>query len=455
MRLYNSYPMTVTRIWARVSNGTACFSRNYTPPSPHAVESVETIGRYREVVKGNKVRATPYTCEVFECEPITGTYTQTIATRYGPNVNHVKHCGPSAGTFFELAGSAGAVFNGASIIPQLPGDLETEQFLMNYSRTQALQSLRKSYVNLPLLYAERVQTAKMLTDNCLKISKEIGDLKRDAIKQYKRAKQEGRRAKDVAKALADKHLEYLFGVLPLLDEMKGAVEMFYKPESMVITGRGKRASVDEIDTSFSLTHKDYNSFVSKPWQPSLRCKVGGFDRLSARTSISVEVTTRAIKRMRDLGFNPLAAAFDLVPLSFLANFVSNLGAFIGSHDPMPDAVFLRGSTGLWREAVRQYVVIPEPFLVYSSFDMWVLPEASVCSARGSGRALKIVRFPFDGMPDPTLLLANNLSVEKAFTVSALAIQRAIKPVIAAKRALKPFRYRGARPKNLKPIRYEP
>lgn len=455
MRLTSVYNMRTGRIWARVSNGTACFTRDYTAPAPVSSSVVHTIGRSREIVRGNKVKATPYSMEAYEVDPITGSYTSTSAVRYGPKVNHTLKCGPEAGTFYELSGDAGIVFEGKQQIPVAPVDQAWEQFLMDYANTQALSSLTKGFVNIPLLYAERKETLKLITDKSKLLSAKVSTLAKKATKDYKRAKRDGVRAKEAARRIAEEHLAFLFGVLPLIDEISGAVEMFYQPESMLITGRGKRANVVDIETSFASTHTTYDGWLTNYQKPSLRCKVSGFDRISARTSVTMEVSTRAMSRLRQLGFNPLAASFDLVPLSFLANFVSNLGSWVGSHDPMPDAVFLRGSVGLWREAYRDYTVVPEPFKVFQYTDTWVQQENAVCNAKGSARALKVERFPFDGLPDPTLLFANNLSIAKAFTVSALAIQRAIKPVVAARRALKAFRYVGPRPKNLKPIEYEP
>lgn len=429
------------------SDGSSC--GNWVFPSKPAQYVTRDIANYSQRIgeRGNFVEATPYWARFEEVSPFEGSLSVTNRYKYTADT-HFEKCGSKAGNYWRLSVDPGYLFDPR--VSSFPEDPEIEQFVMGYSRTQALASLRERMMNIPLLYAERVQTAQMISKRASQLASDVNSVTDETLRRYRRLK--GQKKKQFAKDAANAHLELLFGWLPLMQELAGAANIYTEPLSTTITGRGRRSDVVAIDTATTNLWRDMDHFLLDRYRfPHLRT-TKGFDRISARTSQTYTVEARVMRRLRQMGFNPLASAFDLIPLSFVANFVSNLGAYIAAHDPMPDATFVRGNTTLWRESRRDYTLKPCNYF-YKNGSIIAEAEDIIGQSAGWGRCLNVVRTVHNAPPDPELFWANNLSVAKAFTSASLGIQRAVKPVVAANKALRAFRYKGPRPKWLPPIKY--
>lgn len=441
------YSKTNTLNDAWVSNGTACIYQ------VHPVDTVKTVVRDLSNVtqrigsKGDFVQAYPFWGRYEEVSPYVGKLNITNRYKYTGDI-HFKKCGSTAGYHWRL--EADPMFLHDPRVSTYPEDYELEQFLRGYATTQALSDLREGMVNIPLLYAERVATAQMIKKRASQLASDVNDVAQDTLTRYRRLK--GQKKKQFAKDAANAHLELLFGWLPLMNELKGAADIYTEPLSTTLTGRGRRADVVDIDTVTTNLWRDMDHFLLDRYRFPFERRTKGFDRISARTSLTYTVEARVMRRLRQLGFNPMASTFDLVPLSFLANFVSNLGAYIAAHDPMPDATFVRGNTTVWRESRRDYTIKPCNYL-YRNGSVVATAEGLIGQSTAWGRCLNVTRAPHGAPPDAELYWANNLSVAKAFTSASLGIQRAIKPVVHVQKALRAFRYKGPRPKNLRPIKY--
>lgn len=442
-----TYSKTNTRNDSWVSNGSACVNGVY-PTDP--VRSVtRDIANYSQRIgkQGNFVEATPYWARFEEVSPFEGSLSIVNQYKYTDDI-HFEKCGSKAGFYWHLTVHPGYLFDPR--VTFFPEDFELEQFLRGYSSTQALASLRERMMNIPLLYAERVRTAQMISKRASQLASDVQSVADETTRKYNRLR--GQRKKQFAKDAANAHLELLFGWLPLMQELAGAASIYTEPLSMTLTGRGRRSDVVKIDTKTTNLWRDMDHFLQDRYRFPHERRTEGFDRISARTSLTYTVEARVMRRLRQMGFNPLAASFDFIPLSFVANFVSNLGAYIAAHDPMPDATFVRGNTTLWRESRRDYTLTPCNFF-YKNGSVVASAGNLVGQSAGWGRCLNVVRTVHGAPPDPELFWANNLSVAKAFTSASLGIQRAVKPVVAMQKALRVFRYRGPRPRWLPPIKY--
>lgn len=315
--------------------------------------------------------------------------------------------------------------------------------LIASAETKALSNARNSYMNVPLLVAERKQTITMVAQRVQKLTRGAADMQSRAVKEWYAASksQKGR----IAQKWAGLHLEALFGWLPLIDEIYGLVDVLTQTESVSFYARGKHAS----DVSQSSTVGTAVSFVNVGGyvaQVPSRRVIETNTRQSARVSLLYRVDISGYKELRELGFNPMAAAFDLIPASFLLNFASNVGTYLRSYDPMIGASFVTGSCSTWGEVSEMER--------HEGTSMTTSTERFECQgvATATRRGILLNRTVYKDEPSGTFQFQNNLTLSKAATVASLGIQRLIKP---ARRLfdVKQFRYRGPRPKYLPPIRY--
>jgi len=395
--------------------------------------------------EGDRIHATSYIKEVTEVIPITGKFSTTSFFDDATDLPTVKYCGSQHAVARSWLGDV-SYFVGLSPLYALPApDPELMAFLTGMSQTSANADLRRGLVNVPLLLAERKETVTYLVGKAKQLSSLIRGRQSKDLRRWISTRKRDRSR--VAKDIANEHLGLLFGLLPLIDEVKGAAELLSQPATIVVTGRGRRAKEDSSDEDISnipVVWGDAASGYSVAYNAHRVTRI----RYSARTSISVDLVIAEAQKLRDWGFNPLATVYDLVPLSFLSEFVSNLGTFIRALDPLVGVRFRTGNTTTWEELVEEVTV--EGTSSTLADGPYLASVSTAGSGKGFQRWLRVTRVPLTDFPDNELFFANNLTIAKAITVGALAIQRYLKP---ANRliSMKPFRYKGPRPAYLPPI----
>lgn len=394
------------------------------------------------LVKGDKVHATPYWRRIIQPVAVNGSLT---VNSYNSNLAG-GHCGSE---FMDVVSGPVSVVM-ADRIPSPPTiDLDEEmiEYVRGAAETKALADARRSYNNIPLLFAERLKTLEMIRTRVLQLSRGVGKAQREALDKYRRTR---RRDKPrVAKDIASIHLELLFGWLPVIGEVEGLIEQLGKDFTIDLTARGRMAQEwvvagekSKAVMVLSAGHGGGTFGLRTPYQYQPMTRY----RYSARTSLRYTIESQTAQAFRDNGFNFFASVYDLVPLSFVAAFVSNVDHYLRSFDPMIGASYVTGSTGLWVEE-ESYI----DFSGSSSYEHpWVLSTSGAGRIAITGKYIQ--RFVLPEPPGAVLQWQNRLTVAKVATGVALAAQRYIKPV---KRliAARPFRYRGPRPKYLPPIRY--
>lgn len=400
------------------------------------------VDRRAPLVVGDRVHALPYFREVIGELVVSGD----LQVLYTAGVFPPNHGCKSALAPVVISG---AVWGGAlcpplgafapSVDPDIMGDM------VAIATTKALANARKSVNNLPLLIAERRQTVEMIGRLLRRLNLKTLVLQRESIMRYLRTARKNR--KQVANDIASEHLQFLFGVLPLVSEIEGLVEQLAASRSIVITGRGRMASdnvtvADPFDRVVRVSASNGVN-VDTPARITPRTEV----RHSARVSLRYEIASEAAQRLRDNGFNPIATAYDLIPLSFLSDFVSNTGQWLRAYDPMLGATFVTGSVSTWHEWKIGYEVAGSRTV--SSFGDITITTGSIDVVR---RGMRTERRVFDTEPDPSWRLINTMTLGKAIIGVSLAVQRFVKPTRDAIKQ-RPFRYKGKRPKYLPPIRY--
>lgn len=412
-----------------------------TVPSSGTVNVTSTESDIRSpLVKGDRLHALPYWRRIVRPVEVSGTLglvARSFFVAGGPCLNKPAH---------EIAGDVtpALFFDAVQPLP-LTVDPVMDEFLSGAAVTKALANARSSYNNVPLLIAERRQTLDMITKRSGQIMKGVSAAQRESLDRYIKARKRDKRR--VVKDAASWHLEVLFGFLPLIGEIEGLCDQLAAQQTVFITGRGRMRNVatsdsPKVDTRRYIginNNQNYFSIGADVQQRNTR-------NASSRTSLRYSVTVDEFQRLRDNGFNPLATAYDLIPLSFLTDFVSNVGMWLRAYDPMFGTEYLTGSTMVLYEDTFEALVTGKAQWTST----WIATTSREGSVKQSGKLFRRVVHP--DPPSPTLQWQNNLTPGKLATAAALVVQRYVKPIRALLKA-REFRYRGPRPKYLPPIRY--
>lgn len=440
-------PNTTTGRFVTAGSGDTNYCETYKVVDEGFTVNVEIPDSYtnRSFAIGDKVHALAYTGTFREVTPISGTLNTRSELSDSSDPTFAEYCGAGPFTINSSSQDACTIAGFTNLV--IPSNAEMIGFLKGMAQTSALADLQRSFVNVPLIVAERRETIGLLVSKARQLTEIIKRTQRKDLKRYLSSNVRDR--KRLSKTIANEHLALLFGVLPLTSEIEGLAKKLAAGESHRLTGRGRRAWRD-TDTSTSIVGPEEAVGLGSAYAVCARIDRKAAYRISSRTSLSVNITSQAMQELRDWGFNPLATAYDLVPLSFLLEFISNLGTFIRAHDPLMGVEFLTGSTTIWQEAIETVTVTG----ITKSHSTWNYHGKSVTTGGGAGsdRQLQVIREVHDEFPDASLHFANNLTIAKAITVGALAIQRYLKPARSLIK-IKPFRYKGPRPKYLPPINY--
>lgn len=393
------------------------------------------------VLHGDRVHALPYTRRIIEA--IKGNGTLDFSRKTGKTSHYL--CAPmDKGWRNHVEGSiAASPFVGSMEDPDLVPPSDVLRKLSELATTKALAKAREQINNLPMLFAERKQTVEMIARRGREAGVAGLEAQRDALRRYRRASFRDRRR--IARELANSHLELLFGWLPIIAEVEAAAEHLSKDFHARFTVRGRQALITDEPWDERAIWKNISQPFGTTNIPVIRA-TKHWRKLSARCSLTYEVDAEGFRLMRRLGFNPLSTGFDLVPLSFLANFASNVQTWLAAMDPLIGATYVTGSISTWVE--------DEPRVRISGRSH--TDNGQVVSTSGEvlyqRRGLTVNRSVLSTEPSASLHWVNNMTWAKAVTILALGVQRYIKPLRTAIRA-RPFRYKGPRPKWLPPIEY--
>lgn len=402
----------------------------------------------RTLSKGDKEHALPFTGSYREFPKImSGRFRTEVFHTSGVSEHDRLMCGDKAGITILREQDIGLyVRNNADIGPPAP-DLDLQSFLRQSAETSALADLRRSYNNVPLLFAERYETLGLIKSKGSQLVSLARAKQSESLRKWIRTRKRDRRL--VAKDIASEHLAFLFGVLPLVNEIDGLMSLLAEKKTVKLTGRGARAQDQSDFTVVAERPPGINTSGSPAYNGSIETRTRYSHRVSLQVNLDLE--SGAFKWARDLGFSPLNAMFDLVPLSFVANFVSNVQSFVKSYDPLLGVSLSTGSSTSWLETIE---IVRVTGATHRFSYPWGVSSLTTSTGDGESRsrALAVERSVLTDYPPATLLWQNNLSLGKVATGAALALQRTIKPL----RFLldkKQFRYRGPRPKYLPPINY--
>lgn len=380
------------------------------------------------LVKGDHVRALPYS---FQKVVVNCPYWEHEYKQRGGSAKCMAAGEKYSARFF----GSGLTLTGFNGLPQGSITKKQQEFVDSISIQKAQADLRKALVNTPLLLAEAAATLKTLKLYSRAILNNVVTLQRKDLKEWlaavKRLKRKPDRLKKVAQDIASRHLEFVFGVLPLIDEMEGLAELVTKERYAVRTGRGRHTYRTVLDDKVS-SIRGARVIETKEV------------RYSVRTGLRCDIDLKVLNDMSLIGFNPLYTFYDLTPLSFITGWFSNFDLWVKSLDPIPGLNYVTGYSTRRTEVIGRKTASPGADSYYDSF--------------GSGKGECVVtsqnRIVHSRMPDiQGLRFMDRTSFFAAAASLSLVIQRTVK-IANDEIRRKPFRYRGRKPKYLPPITYK-
>lgn len=380
------------------------------------------------LVKGDHVHALPYNFQKIEvdCPSWTHEYKWRGSTRKCAALGFVYK-----GRYY----GDGRTLTGFSSLPTGSIGAKDREFVDSISILKAQADLRKALVNTPLLLAEAAATLKTLKLYSRAILNNVITLQRKDLKEWlaavKRLKGKPDRLKKIAQDIASRHLEFVFGVLPLIDEMEGMVELVTREQHATRTGRGRHTMRKNLQDRVTSTR---GARVTETTEV----------RYSVRTGLRCDIDLKVLHDMSQIGFNPLYTFYDLTPLSFVTGWFSNFDLWVKSLDPIPGLNYVTGYSTRRSELTSVKTAGPGSDNTYDSF--------------GSGKGRCVVtsqnRVPHDAMPEiQSLRFMDRTSFFAAAASLSLVIQRSVK-IANNEIKRKPFRYRKGKPKYLPPITYK-
>lgn len=252
------------------------------------------------------------------------------------------------------------------------------------------------------------------------------------VKRWKSFKNRPREQKKfLAQTIANEHLMFIFGLLPLLEELEGLAKHVTRDEHKFIKGRGRHTKkIEEVSSKQEGTYPFF-TVTKKESVYSVRCDL--------RADINMQILARAQK----LGFNPLYTLYDFTPLSFVTGWFSNFNHWLKSLDPLYGSTFRTGSY-----SIREQTVLERETHGWADDRNTPKGNGSSFAMKTYDLRLPIASEPPTGAPE----FYNNFSFYSVAASASLFVQRKVK---LTRRAIgmKPFRYRSKKPAYLPPITY--
>lgn len=270
------------------------------------------------------------------------------------------------------------------------------------SRNKAWEKMvdktRSSPAQLGVALAEGHEALGMIASRFTSIGRAYRSLRRGKFRQFLKALSVGPKRKhrnkltNTVNETSSLWLEYSFGWKPMVQDVYDACHILQKP----VPGGPCSGSGAE--------HYSYRVKYREPWQPgyseywwegTMHVKQGGH----------FYVTNPNLFLMQQLGVaNPLSIVWELLPFSFLADWVFGIGSFLGGFSDL-----------FGMEIRRPYCTF---FMkVYGGFTA----NLSDVTARQKGWAMRMTRVPWHSKPVPTFNFLQNLGTSLSRAANAASL----------------------------------
>ncbi len=323
---------------------------------------------------------------------------------------------PSASTYQQWTGPT------TWALPHVAGcltgvtSLPKSAFARAEAMANALSRAKSMDFNAGIAFAERKQTSAMLVNSVNRFVAFAVAVKRGNWKEVNKVLQKtsrmtfevfgdskGRYRKDyfykpTSKSFADAWMELSFGWRPLLNDIHGAAtsvaRAFERPEFSRVTGRGREGGhgVSAPSYQFGVEAK-----YSYEWNTIAVCQ------------FYFDVTNAMSQMLSNHGIsNPVAVAWDLVPLSFVVDWLLPVGRYLNNLDSTMGLEFKSGYvTALSKLNAKAYVTQEGSYSGASSF---TATEKAIYLSRDPLSSFPTNAFPSIRLNDSLFQAASGLAL---------------------------------------------
>lgn len=282
------------------------------------------------------------------------------------------------------------------------------------ARSKLLTTLKSSSVNLAQAFSERKQTVDMLSKTVNRLASAALAIRHGNLRHASNlfGLKYGNRhlKKEIApspKNLANYWLEYSYGWRPLVSDIYGSME------TLARTYYEKRPTVVRVRSLQSKIWKDYTLFFDS-----------NYGMQEILTANNLESTSYVVEFVEDSSFcqamssvgltNPALLAWELIPYSFVIDWIVPVGNYLGNLDATVGLSFVRGT-----KTIRQ------DFEGTSTWKKYKAPLNANYLQTGMGRSFyssSKTRSVLTSFPLPVLEINPHIGVSRALSGLALLTQ---------------------------------
>lgn len=326
-----------------VSSRSAKVSRKYIPD--------KVVGTYITLPNGQKFRrATNYARMLTSMEPGPSQDTKAINTEplWLNNQAFIRanSGGYRSDDLFSLFWTvlSSADITNINTIPDIPGSMRNE------ANTKALLNLADQKVNLGENLATLHQAVGLLKNPLSGLIEGIRRMHKNAqLHPLRRKSFREMQRGGTPKAVANLYLQYIYGVVPLMQDVYGALDLMKtsaKKDLLIHSvGRSKR----EPNVSDKTVRNVSNEATTK----LVNVKVT--DRVNSHIWARIDPNYSGTRALNQLGLlNPASLAWELVPWSFVIDWVLPIGSVLQALTAPAGLIFVSGSVARKVTATAQY-----------------------------------------------------------------------------------------------------
>lgn len=306
-----------------------------------------------------------------------------------------KHEYPK-GTWYGVATGTSRRLGGPTIhgflSHSLPGLPAHDPKALAQAESKAILKAKNQKINLAQAFAERAQTARLVSNSAMSIVKALVAVRRGNPKAALAALGLRKGSKNHnwttgTQAAADRWLEIQYGWKPLLSDVHGAVSSLEEKDGgvlnrYVVTVRGRGEVLSNSNLVLANTS-------GRPYQRVIE------NRSTCRVRLDLQPNNTYYKTLGALGVtNPVTIAWELLPWSFVADWFVPVGDFIQQFDASLGWRFLSGT-----KSQRMFSTYRDRGLTYGSKNGWA---PLVQNWRAAGFYLRIDRVLYTAFPSPNV-----------------------------------------------------
>lgn len=305
------------------------------------------------------------------------------------------------------------------------GSVRVSSTIVDRAQTEAVSRVTDRKINMGVALVESAKTVDWLAAKASQLYKAYRHLRKGQfLELYKllvgirrrgpKRKSLPRKARDFAGTPASWWLQYWYAFMPLVWDVYGVAEQV-------------EAGLRKDNLLFSVT-RTITQPTTPPRQPLstshvnsfLNCWESGHATESCRVKLWGRISCSELASLSQLGFlNPAVIAWELVPFSFVIDWVVPVGRFLESLTATSGVTFHDGfQTCVVKGKYDAYVGAHIPNSG-SGLDGWTF----VSPARGSWEFYAMSRQPLESWPVPVTFVKGPWSTKTVLTAIALIVQK--------------------------------